>query len=734
MWTPISLTIKNLFSYQDAHFDFQNNQVTAVYGNNQTDPNTLSNGSGKSSILDCISISILGEPLRKVKKDEIPRNGEDSGETILVLQRGKEELKIRSIINIKESSKVEIYENGVLNKRFKDIKAAEGYKYILSLIGISKDDLMNYFLISKDSYKSFFLSGDTVKKEIINRFSKADIIDNVYPLIETDIATKDAALKKLKDQNIANDSVLAHINEEINQEKVESSIEKTRKLAIQTLNDKIATIEEEIKQLPTKIKEKQDQVQTIDNLIKTGQDNFNSLNKEKNAADLKVTDLEKKITAINDKQSKMDSLYEPLFKDFENRKSIMEAENADYELSIKETNKEIVELDLILQGQIECPKCEHKFILNDKEFDIEEAHSMLKELTELKGEAQKLIVTNDEKLVQLNADREKVNTELSSKNATLISNKALYRKQLNELNTSTIALNKKIKEQETLINQENKKKNQIEIDLNRLNGEQASLLDQIKVHKKAIKEEKDRKYDDKLVDLENKVKGLTEQNEALKTEILKLEGEKNSLLEWEVRFKQFKSFLANTSIATIEDMMNFYLKKMNTNLSVAIDGFRELSNGKLKEEITTLICRDGLNGESFHKFSGGEKSKVNIAGILSMQKIINLTTENGGLNMIFIDEILESADEIVMKSIIKALSLLDQTIMIITHVSPDSSYECNKMQITKINNISMIKEENDIRKVEETEPLQKSRQEDIKTSKEETKPIDKKPKKKSSTV
>ena len=86
MWYPVSLKIVNLFSHEDSEFEFSNNKTTLVSGVNKTDSNVQSNGSGKTSILDCISIALIGEPLRDISKKEIVRNGEKSGQCTLILK------------------------------------------------------------------------------------------------------------------------------------------------------------------------------------------------------------------------------------------------------------------------------------------------------------------------------------------------------------------------------------------------------------------------------------------------------------------------------------------------------------------------------------------------------------------------------------------------------------------------------------------------------------------------
>jgi DNA repair exonuclease SbcCD ATPase subunit len=240
MWYPISLQIKNLFSHQESSFNFQNNQITTVYGVNKTDLNVLSNGSGKTSILDCISIALLGEPLRDISKKEIVRNGEKFGQCQLILHNDvlKKRLIINREIHTTKSSDCHIYENDLLNTSLKDLEVKETDKYILGLLGINKEDLRNYFLISKDSYQSFFLNGDTAKKEIINRFSKANIIDGVEPLIKEDISLLDKTIDILKAQLTSNNGVLSHLDQELNKEQLDSSIEQTRQLTIKSLEDR----------------------------------------------------------------------------------------------------------------------------------------------------------------------------------------------------------------------------------------------------------------------------------------------------------------------------------------------------------------------------------------------------------------------------------------------------------------------------------------------------------------
>ena len=92
----------------------------------------------------------------------------------------KMKLKIvRTFFRSNKPVKVEIWENGELNKQITSVNEAN--KRVIDLIGISREDLLRYFIISQDSRYTFFTASDVEKKEIMNRITSADMIN---PVIE----------------------------------------------------------------------------------------------------------------------------------------------------------------------------------------------------------------------------------------------------------------------------------------------------------------------------------------------------------------------------------------------------------------------------------------------------------------------------------------------------------------------------------------------------------------------
>ena len=70
MWRPIKIKIENVLSHVDTEYTFNLGVCTVIYGQNLTDNGASSNGSGKSTIFEAISLALFGKTLRGVNRDE----------------------------------------------------------------------------------------------------------------------------------------------------------------------------------------------------------------------------------------------------------------------------------------------------------------------------------------------------------------------------------------------------------------------------------------------------------------------------------------------------------------------------------------------------------------------------------------------------------------------------------------------------------------------------------------
>ena len=116
MWRLQRLVIENLQSHKHQDIAIRAGETTLVSGENNTDQDSNSNGSGKSGFLEGITLLLLGEPCRKITLKKLIRRGEKMltvyGE--LYNTATNQEMKIwRELPASTSSSKCRIELNGV---------------------------------------------------------------------------------------------------------------------------------------------------------------------------------------------------------------------------------------------------------------------------------------------------------------------------------------------------------------------------------------------------------------------------------------------------------------------------------------------------------------------------------------------------------------------------------------------------------------------------------------------
>lgn len=612
-------------SHEDSQFKFVNDKAVLIYGVNNSDEGQQSNGSGKSVILEAIAIALLGSTLRdEVTAKDLVMNGQLSAKVSLELFNtiSQETLRIERVIwSNTKSSELSIYINNELHPV---VSVNDGNSFILSKIGISKEDLLNFFLISKEKYTPFLSMSDKPKREMISRFSQADLIDPVFDSIKSE--------------------VLGHETEERSiQRTIDSSTGKLEVLNEQKL--KLTNTDEEL--------EKQNSIKELKrNIVIASEENISFKNRIRGLElDIKVT--QDHITASNvsklELQSKIDS--------YKSNRDIIATQYNELNTELKDaiTIQSQYEKDIL--SSVECPKCEHQFSISDSTLDIDKLKADKVELEtvidEIKADIEKITLqgqqlTENNKSIQLEYDR------LGDEIKQLEQDNETRQREIRTL-TSSIQNN-----DETVIYSK-KKIEVIE------SGNDSTKLKEINISINSIQKE------------------LKDKNK----ELLEVQQKKADAIEWIGNFNKFKIFLSNKAIGVVQVFANEYLSKMKSSLSLQIEGYKINKDGSLRDNITATVLRDGIVCGSFGKFSSGERARINIALILSLQRLINMNSSTGGLDLCFLDEIIESVDSEGIYSIINSLNDLNQTIIVITHGSIDKAYP-NTVLIEKTNGISII--------------------------------------------
>lgn len=429
MWKLNRITARNLCAFQELNYHLQQKVTTLIFGNNLDNESQRSNGSGKSALIECIAVALTGSPLRKIKNEEIINdNAEECCVNVQFINDNCNEVfTIERRLFRKASATVtcSIKRNGNTVETDEAVQATvEAYnRYILEKLGITKDELFNYFLLSKFKFQDFLSSSDREKKEIINRFSNGIMVDNAIEKLSEDIEPIQEDLRKADLEIAGIDGRIEMLVEQITSEE-NSRAEKNR-----TKNEKIASIQQAIFTKRALIRQKEEEakaVMDIQDKLKNADAAMQKFENEEHSLESYLAGIrtilfplgielsnwekiiERKHAELHTQEAELTQMDKNLVNAEKKANSLTIAHNllkkeyqtfaASYALKADSYDKKLVEMELQtsrinsdagglrknrrtlstaieelrarLAGTITCPKCEYRFLVSDSHFDV----------------------------------------------------------------------------------------------------------------------------------------------------------------------------------------------------------------------------------------------------------------------------------------------------------------------------------------------------------------------------
>jgi exonuclease SbcC len=739
MWKLQNLKIKSIISFVNQEYTFKNGKALLVVGHNISDFGQKSNGAGKSALLESVSLAITGSSVRDVKNRELINRNADNAEVELTLfnTRSNTYFKIwRKIYANSKSAEYKAWINGKeQSDRYSDFNVFNAF--VWETIGISKEDFFSFYFLTGD-YVPFLNTSDSVKKLIINKFSGADKVDKAFPVIEEDCnniqakinAEERCLVANRAKQEVITEQILDEENKVSNEAKNTVIVEKEKEIAFE--NENTFVYEEAVSELEEYCHNAQANLHKYDiesilkpykEAITEAEAEFNSFTFSKDYEKLISFNESEKLTVenlINDKKtelSKVKDKFKPeidKIKDEEDElnTSLAEAENdlRGYEIFESEVQKQLMDA-------ITCPKCSHKFSLRNKTFDFATVKHNAVEVQSTIQDYKELVKEIKGQLnVEIQAKKEAVNEKIIGEGSTIKSSIETHNQHLLDIGSKIFKLKNEWQDEENnrqIINskintckrelktKEQECNHQLQMlkstadncatNVKRKKAELASHLQHIQLLEKQLEQFKSTEADKtKLTTLEKQLSELITAEGKITDKLEILRKELEEITKWELSFKAFKGYLANQSLLNIEQYTNLFLESMGSNLSIRLEGYRTLANKKLKEQITTIVLRNGFEEGQLGSFSGGEKSRINLATSLGMAELINLSSPTGGLDFLLIDECLDQVDLLGIESIINSLQSVNKTVLIITQHTEVNSLNDSTLIIQKKNNISTI--------------------------------------------
>lgn len=613
MWCFDKIEMRDFFSHVDSTYKFKNGACTLIVGENRD--NGGNNGAGKSTLFEAICLALTNKSLRDLKKESFINRDAESCKIELHMFNNvtKSTLTInRKFFRGNKSAKVELIEDDEINSTI--VSVDEANKRIFELLGISREDLLRYFIISQDNNYTFFTTGDAEKKEVLNRITSADMINPLLDKLSSDKKTKERERNEIDSKITA-----ARARKDAFVEQL-SDLEEN-----DNTQQEIAELEQRVKKFKKRKEEINQEIAEFEQQVKNKRKELNKI------VIPDTTELRTKLKTVKDKVEKLESERK------ENQRIIR-----------------IAEMDL--DAQITCPHCKKDFI-KDSQLDLS-----VEDTTEVKNTAEKANKINQNKIEKLDEQVNKIKKQINEASE--------FEERAEKIKRSIRRTESEISGLQDEITTLDKKISKRNIDITKLREQ--------KRDNSAIKSIKD-----KITTCDTDIQNLSQ-------ELKDVDEELEMINYWNYYMGRsgFMTYMANKAVSVLEGTVNSFLRKFKSNLSVNINGFKILRDGSVREKIEVFALENGMNAEAFMSKSGGERGRINLAGVLAIQHLINLSSNGRGLQVLMLDETFSGIDSEGQENIIKILENLGMTVLMITqNVSSEFNNE-NKLLVVKENGVS----------------------------------------------
>lgn len=622
MWYPVKIEFGGLFAFRDrAEVAFKRGECTVIFGDNRTDRGSLNNGSGKSTLFEAISLALTGDLLPRdtpITRDKAINRERDEAWVTMSLANDvlHQTMEIQRRFYRKRSAKATLFENDRENTQLTSV--AEVDKRVLELLGLSREDLLRYYIISQDRQYNFLTAPDTTKKEILNRITNADMLQPVLDAIKAD--------HKAADERVAE-----------------------YETKILTLDTRRETLEENLREL----KANNTAEANIAGLVGLLEGYIN----DSLALDKEAKEIRKEFEAEKAKRSDFEQRLEAA-PNFEEDITAAEAKITALKTERKKNRRVAADLELALEGVIECPKCGEQFLPNS---ELNLTPAQIRRIIDQRER-------DDIKFVTDIKQAEKALEELEAKQRDY----EQLASELTRVKRSMVAIRERAE--------------RLKRQMDEINRRKADLEKRIEDAKRAVDN------DASVKAAEAKIKAVKAEIKTAKAELADFRYLTESMAFWDFHMGKngFTTYLANKAIDALTGSANRFLEIMDMDFRLHITPFQTLKNGDARDKMEVFISSNGISTNGYATYSGGERQRVGIAALLGVQRLLNMSTDGRGLDMLLLDESLSGVDSLGTMSIVKTMKRLKTTILLITQNIEDPSFFDSVICVRKIDGVSTL--------------------------------------------
>lgn len=666
-----TLKLKNFLSFESLEHTFKDSPVL-IQGRNLTEIDSKeTNGAGKSTMEAAIAYALMATPMRRQVLDrDLIRWGEQEAEITLEIYCSvrKQILTIYRRLSAKGSAKLELClsplgESVKFPVQFSTVN--DGNRYILDWIGISAEDLKSFYILNKENYRSFLSSSNTDKLSLINRFIKADGLDSIGDVLDERKRPLEDSCRQAEQEVYTIQGEIQALQRELDAER-ERDIEQERAAKIEKIETQI---DDTIRQYDERKLIKEANAERL----RAAQERYAEVKAQVKEAqrawdERVVQDFGERREKLN---AELDELNEVL--------SVRRQDMREAEAKVQEASKSLSRFNTILAGAVTCPSCGFEFkpgadiSVKEAKMGVLQSKKIMAAAEEEAGEIRKTMTAADVEVGKIQVALDALHTEETT----------ARREEMN-LHNALININRTLAEVDNNMSRLQFTVENDDKTLEQLDAHVIDLADQLK---KAENEQ----IVTRAADLESSIALATKRLAKAQKRLDEARAKVIGMEQWGQRFKDFKMSLACEQLKVIQDSANMFLERQKSELRVSVDGFKRNAKGQIKSEITVLVINGEGEYKSFWSYSGGERTRIEMAFIQALQALINSTNPYGGLNFLMVDEVLEGTDPLGLALLFDALKGVDYPVYIISHIM-NIRADIPTLTVVKENGYSYIEE------------------------------------------
>lgn len=679
------LHIQNFLSIKSVKLELDNRGMVLICGENKDNPDFQSNGAGKSSIMEALTYVLFGKTVRGLKSDEVvnkisKRNCkvmldlvDDDGTSYRIARYRKHQ---------QQSNKFFMFCNS------KDITPKSEVDFTKAITDLLQMDFMTFtssILYSANSFK-FTSATDSELKSAFDTMLGL----NLYASCQEECKRQLREAERELERNTSNIQLLKNELSEL-----EDSLNQANQDSEEFIKNQDAKLEEYTYQIECLVEDKE----SLETKLSHQNTILEKAEKELSSAKQSKVKLDKTLETLSELENEISLCknsvvsYDKAIAKQNARIDSSKTKVREYEGMIRKISDKIDKVKVSISESQDkigtpCLSCGAKLTAKSIQSVVNDYCARIAEFEDEISEYQEEIKEQNDFQSRISGEIDKLTKEQSQSQSDLEGLESLYHKS-SKLKDKRDAMFVSIGKAELKVSQECSNLDKIKTEIKNTKHQLSE-----KVRVKSEIEERENPHLGYVDKFTSQMDSNNQELEKLLNSIQPIQEQVECLQFWSQAYGNggIKSLLLDDITPYLNRQSNKFLHKLSSDhMEIKFSTQAELKSGEKREKFNIEVTNaDG--GDSYASNSSGEKKRVDLAINLALQSLVS-SRSNKKLNLIMLDEVLDSLDDAGVSNVMELLSELAKdksSIFVISHNDSIKSVFTETITIVKQGGYSVI--------------------------------------------